>query len=64
MTDTPSSSSSLSTTGPENEARILLVPQRSALLAGHPNVLHVLVRVQAPARPASLAPRSLSTWPW
>lgn len=55
MSDTPSFSSQPA--GADNEACILLVPQRSALLAGHPNVLHVLVRVQAPARPTSLAPR-------
>lgn len=53
MTDLPSSPSS----SPDNEARILLVPQRSALLAGHANGLHVLVRVQAPSRPETLAPR-------
>lgn len=57
MTEPAIPSSSASLPGRDDAARMLLVPQRSALLAGHPNTLHVLVRVQAPARPDSLAPR-------
>ena len=31
-----------------NASQVLVVPHKSALLAGHENILHVLVRVQAP----------------
>ena len=36
---------------PEKRGTVLLIPRRSALLAGHDNVVHVLVRVQAPEAP-------------
>jgi Ca-activated chloride channel family protein len=55
MNDIPSSPAQPSSIAPEAEVHLLLEPQRSALLAGHPNVLHVLVRVQAPERPMTLA---------
>ncbi len=38
---------------------LLLTPRRRALLAGHDNVLEVLVRVQAPEAPPSLQPKRL-----
>ncbi len=41
----------------DGAARLVVTPQRGALLAGHDNVLHVLVQVQGPAAPANLAQR-------
>jgi len=38
---------------------LILTPRRRALLAGHANVLHVLVRAQAPEQPAALRPKRL-----
>ncbi|MCU0897359.1 MAG: VWA domain-containing protein [Burkholderiales bacterium] len=38
-------------------ARIAVTPRRGALLAGRDNRLHVLVQVQGPAQPSSVAPR-------
>jgi Ca-activated chloride channel family protein len=37
-----------------NQIKMSMVPERTALLAGHSNELHVLVRVQAPTAPADL----------
>lgn len=37
--------------------QLLLVPQRSVLLAGHDNEIDVLVRLQAPPAPGDAAPR-------
>ena len=43
----------------QNQPTILLTPLRTALLVGHDNQIHVLVRVQAPDRPQGDASRRL-----
>ena len=44
------------------QPRILLTPRRAGLVAGHDNLLEVLIRVQAPPRPSTLSstPKNLA----